>query len=159
MGQKQIEKSISDDEDSTDEVFDEDSQDELAEQPVLQAITPATGGRYAPAKDEQIVNTALLALLQNLTIYHPKLEFHAAGEPEWTIERLQLKFESWTAVTDGYLRINDQTKALVEVKPYVRKDGLVPVQAQESAQMAAWIYRHPDDEITTLSGKGKITHR
>lgn len=42
--------------------------------------------------------------------------------------------------------------AILETKPYVRKQDLHGIQKQEGAQMAAWIYQNPDD---SLAGSGK----
>jgi hypothetical protein len=54
---------------------------------------------------------------------------------------------SWVRI-DGSLRINKdgkpgETRAIVEVKPFVRKTNWSHIQMQEAAQMAAWIYNEP----------------
>jgi len=128
-------------------------------------FSPASGLEHRPAEDEQIVNTALLIFLQGLTIHHKELCFNAPSSPEWTLKRLKLDFRTpgqgkdWEARTDGFLRIAGKTKALVEVKPYLRKANKSAIQKQESAQMAAWIAEEPNDGIIDVDTNNKKVER
>jgi len=120
--------------------------------------TPAKAAEVSPAEDEQIVNTALILFLNALTAFYGGLNKDTSNPVGWTEKRLQLKFDcsgglSWVAVTDGFLAKGDQTKAIVEVKPFTRSRALDQVQRQESAQMAAWIQECPDDGLP-IPGQG-----
>lgn len=109
--------------------------------------SPANPALTLPSEDEQIVNMALVLFLDSITIYHPKVRSGGSSSPRWTIKRLQLKFGSWEARTDGFLRMasdKQNIRAILETKPYVRKQNLNGIQKQESAQMAAWIRQCPD---------------
>lgn len=96
---------------------------------------------YPPAKDEQIVNCALVIFLNALTI-HLKLTNN------WTLHRKAFKatFEeaSFEARTDGYLDCGGNAQVIIEVKPVIRSKKTALIQMQESAQMVAWI--KSDDE-------------
>ncbi|GLA22769.1 hypothetical protein AnigIFM63326_005243 [Aspergillus niger] len=99
---------------------------------------------YPQTKDEQIVNTALVDFLNALSIHFPQAS-------EWTLHRKSLKaaFQSgsFEARTDGYLEdggSSERARALIEVKPMLRKKKLNPIRMQEAAQMVAWIKSDPD---------------
>lgn len=106
-----------------------------AETPVPQELVNVM---YPPTKDEQIVNTALIVLLNALTIH---LESFSS---KWTLHRKAFiatfgdaEFE---ARTDGYLNDHrDKPSVIVEVKPVMRSTKLSAIRMQESAQMVAWI--------------------
>lgn len=118
--------------------------------------SPANAAENLPSEDEQIVNMALILFLDCVTTHHPKVIKGGSNSPSWTMKRLQLKFGSWEARTDGYLRTpgdKEQVMAILETKPYVRQHNLDGIQKQESAQMAAWIYQFP--EKISSSGKDR----
>jgi hypothetical protein len=97
---------------------------------------------YPPTKDEQIVNTALVHLLNALAMYQNL-------NVSWTIHRIPLRaiFDpySFEARTDGYLSDGQGNPlVLIEVKPVRREDKLAPIRMQESAQMVAWIKAYED---------------
>ena len=112
--------------------------------------SPANAAETLPSEDEQIVNMALILFLDSVTIHHPKVKSGGSSSPRWTIKRLQLKFGTWEARTDGFLRIasdNQKIGAVLETKPFVRKRDLNGIQKQERAQMAAWIRQFPDGKV------------
>lgn len=118
---------------------------------------------FLPVEDEQIVNTALILLLQGVC-----LRARGVGKVEWTLQRKSFSLkrkegpkeeeadkandeenestEVFQARTDGHLRItlNGKSKslAILEVKTRPRK-SCKPFM-QDSAQMAAWIHAEPD---------------
>ena len=119
----------------------------------LEAISPMDPALVKPASDEQIVNIALISFLNALTIFHEDVRAH------WVIARkvfhLSDKFE---ARTDGLLKSdrNEYPLAILEVKSHVRKSNIKQVQMQESAQMASWIYDHPNKGYISRSSTGKM---
>jgi len=112
----------------------------------LEHVTPASITLSIPAKDEQIVNTALVIFLNAITVLHPSFS-KPSSNVEWTMKRIQITFGKWVARTDGYLRCGDRIKAILEVKPFVRRKDTDGIQKQESAQMAAWVRQNPNDGI------------
>jgi hypothetical protein len=98
----------------------------------------------APAADEQIVNIALIGLLQGLTV-------HQHRRADWTIQRKNFRcgrkgsIAEFEARTDGALQnhSNNRCIAIIEVKAR-RRAGQFQIQMQESAQMAAWIDAEPE---------------
>ncbi|PWY86572.1 hypothetical protein BO94DRAFT_624752 [Aspergillus sclerotioniger CBS 115572] len=99
---------------------------------------------YPRTKDEQIVNTALVDLL-NAFIIPYKLPVY------WTLHRKQFiaTFENghFEARTDGCLEDRrSETYAIVEVKPMLRERESIRIQMQESAEMVAWIKSDPDPD-------------
>lgn len=125
---------------------------------------------FAPVEDEQIVNTALILLLEGVCLRAPGVD-----EVEWTLQRKSFnlkneeekkdeatdkkrgkakekgkeekkKTEIFQARTDGHLRIKlggeSKSLAILEVKARLRSVGKPFMQ--ESAQMAAWIHAEPD---------------
>jgi hypothetical protein len=117
--------------------------------------TPAPAHSQIPAEDEQLVNSALLMFLISVTAYHPRLRDTSPQMPTWSLVRKSFQFgqynlkeKGWTAITDGYLRIGqDKVMGIVEVKPYLRTRNAAKIQKQEAAQMAAWIYQYPGNEM------------
>lgn len=90
---------------------------------------------FPRARDEQIVNTALIDLLEGITLY---LSFEA----HWTLHRHAFKFDDWEARVDGYLESRSgMPMAIVEVKSRRREaySEMSRIRMQEGAQMAAWI--------------------
>ncbi|KAL2158319.1 hypothetical protein VTH06DRAFT_4640 [Thermothelomyces fergusii] len=140
------------------------------ETPTVPRTFPATGGAHnPPTSDETYVNTALLLILQALTLSMAELtepgnpsenEPHL-GEFDWLADRLPLKLyhhqpsgdpvELMEARVDGYLcrrsstqdknkpRFNNLPLAIVETKPCVRTSGGTPIRWQESAEVACWV--------------------
>ena len=104
--------------------------------------SPITTATVAPSEDEQIVNIALILWLQTLVMFHPQIQLERL---KWSVKRLKFDFGEWEARTDGCLRKDGEVKAIVEVKPYARKDYRDVIQKQESAQMASWIRKSPYD--------------
>jgi hypothetical protein len=98
----------------------------------------------APAADEQIVNIALVGLLQGLTV-------HQRRYADWTIRRKifscgsDYRLAQFEARTDGALQRHSDQRciAILEVKARHRA-GQPQIQMQESAQMAAWIFTEPE---------------
>ncbi|KAI1170048.1 hypothetical protein F4777DRAFT_570640 [Nemania sp. FL0916] len=109
----------------------------------LDGISPAQ--LFKAASDEQIVNTALLLLLNALSISCPEVQ------GDWTLHRRRFALQSkgnkvYEARVDGYLRSRDnKVKAIVEVKPYTRGTKYWNTRMQEAGQMAAWIGTDPPD--------------
>ena len=118
--------------------------------------TPATKETTPRAEDEQIVNMALLLLLQAFIIFHPLIQREGL---EWSGKRLKLDFGRWEGRTDGYLRRNEEIQAIMEVKPFVRADFLPAIQKQESAQMAAWIRNFPNNNGWVVEKDGRELER
>jgi hypothetical protein len=93
---------------------------------------------FPRARDEQIVNTALIDLVKAITLYLP---YYA----RWTLLRKAFYYDDWEARVDGclesYTTEDDDTpvKAIVEVKACRRKFSPLRIRMQEGAQMAAWI--------------------
>lgn len=133
--------------------------------------SPAKAAENSPSEDEQIVNMALILFLDSVTIYHSKVIEGGSNSPRWTIKRLQLEFGKrkvmtdgqldcvkWVARTDGYLRMasdKDEVRAILETKPFVRNRRLAEIQKQETAQMAAWIFKYPDDIVFGSGNEGR----
>lgn len=99
---------------------------------------------YPQTEDEQIVNIALVDFLNALTVHFP----HAK---DWSIHRKSFKatfqHASFEARTDGYLEDRtrgSRVRALLEVKPMIRRDKQAAIRMQEAAQMVAWIKTDPD---------------
>lgn len=67
--------------------------------------SPANAAETLPSEDEQIVTMALILFLDGVTIHHPAIKRGGPDSPRWTIKRLQLKFGTWEARTDGFLRM------------------------------------------------------
>jgi uncharacterized membrane protein len=97
-----------------------------------------------------MVNSALVALLNALTIHVPAVQGH------WTERRKRVVVEAagpvklYEAITDGHLcnfEANTHSRVILEVKP-VDRDTVPEVRRQESAQMAAWIFAEPNLEHT-----------
>lgn len=116
---------------------------------------------FSTADDEQIVNTALILLLQGVCLRAPDL-----GQAKWTLQRKAFCFAEkpdqpnkpnkksvtlFQARTDGHLRIKlpglSRSLAILEVKAKARAEA--EPYMQESAQMAAWIQTEPDMEKST----------
>ncbi|KAK2796218.1 hypothetical protein FQN50_009638 [Emmonsiellopsis sp. PD_5] len=95
--------------------------------------------------DEQIMNTALISLLNILTFSVPGIQSH------WSPHRKSFKFgegdaKLYEARTDGHLFTDMEplaSKIILEVKRKPRA-GIPEVSMQETAQMAAWIFTEPD---------------
>ncbi|MCJ1467786.1 hypothetical protein MMC07_006411 [Pseudocyphellaria aurata] len=124
--------------------------------------TPARPAEILASRDEQIVNTALLLFLDNVTIYHQDVRAEISSSPRWTSERLQLKCGKWEAWTDGFLQLGrdgSKARAILEVKPFVRKVNSLAIQRQESAQMAAWIYQSPGEHFSVPGKEGPCFRR
>jgi hypothetical protein len=97
---------------------------------------------YRPTKDEQIVNTALMLLLNALTMSQ-------GLRVSWTMHRIPLRAifdpHSYEARTDGYLSDGKgNPHVLIEVKPMERNRRQPQIRMQESAQMVAWIKAYED---------------
>ena len=118
-----------------------------------EAISPMNPVSVKAAEDEQIVNMALISFLHTLTIFHKDVRAN------WGINRKVFNFSNlFQARTDGVLKIGgkEYPLAIVEVKSHVRMNNIVQVQMQESAQMASWIYNHPDKGYISKSSTGKM---
>ncbi|RMD45099.1 hypothetical protein DV735_g44, partial [Chaetothyriales sp. CBS 134920] len=98
---------------------------------------------YKAIEDEQIVNTALVLFLNAVTLHYTNIS------SEWTLYRRPFTVQKvnrqkvYEARVDGLLRSKGsqaRAQALIEVKPYVRRNN---TRMQEAAQMAAWIAEDP----------------
>ena len=98
---------------------------------------------FPKTKDEQIVNTALVDLLNAFLM-------HRDFPVQWSLYRKPFiaDFESASleARTDGCLEevVTERVHALVEVKPLIRARARSTIAMQEAAQMVAWIKNDPD---------------
>ncbi|MCJ1462256.1 hypothetical protein MMC07_000856 [Pseudocyphellaria aurata] len=122
--------------------------------------SPANAARSVTPEDEILVNTALILFIESITIYH--LDLQGFYSPRWTSKPLQLKFSSWVARTDGFLRLDsddEKVAAIMETKPYVRQKDLRGIQKQEGAQMAAWIHQCPNNHLPGSGEEGRCFRR
>ncbi|EGX88300.1 hypothetical protein CCM_08343 [Cordyceps militaris CM01] len=103
-------------------------------------------------QDEQIVNTALILLLNVLT-----LTFNEA-QGKWSLYRQPFCVRDrnaekvFEARVDGTYTVGGDNVSIVEVKPYNRNDSIKvnsAVSMQETAQMAAWISQFPPADART----------
>ncbi|GES66237.1 hypothetical protein BO78DRAFT_412610 [Aspergillus terreus] len=94
---------------------------------------------HSNTEDEQIVNTALVNFLKAIVEHFPSVT------STWTIHRKVYKARfsntEYEARTDGYLRGkgDSDARALIEVKPCLRRTNALKIRMQESAQMVAWL--------------------
>jgi hypothetical protein len=120
-------------------------------------VSKGTMAQYPPTNDEQIVNVALVLLLNAVTI-------HFILNADWTFHRKAFQIgnkksgKGFEARVDGLLRrlSDDKVVAILEVKPCVRRKQSASIRMQESAQMAAWI-NHFRDNCTTRESNGNFT--
>ena len=103
------------------------------------------GEKFDDAEDEQLVNNALVNLLNLLWIDEKR-------NSEWTMTRKEFKYHSqcagasFVARTDGHLQVGNKSGAILEVKARARRQkvyGDHKIEIQESAQMALWIAQEP----------------
>jgi hypothetical protein len=83
-----------------------------------------TEDEFWTTKDEELVNSALIILLEALLAILPKE--HQILEPTRVPARFKFH-DKWTAVTDGCLRPirnSDKIHAIFEVKRYRRRDDM-----------------------------------
>ncbi|EAS28132.2 uncharacterized protein CIMG_09336 [Coccidioides immitis RS] len=110
--------------------------------------------------DEQIVNTALIGLLNVLTFSVPGIQAH------WSLQRKAFKFGEgdttlYEARTDGHLFTGAEplaSKIIVEVKRKPRA-WIPEVSMQETAQMVAWIFTEPDEHQQFRIGPETVYRR
>jgi hypothetical protein len=151
------------------------------ETPVVPRSYPGVGGKQNPATtDESYVNTAILGLLQILTLSMVELgQFSGEqldfGDLDWMADRLSLKLYRrqsgiepaalMEARLDGFLckrdtrpdglpLFNDLPLAIVEAKACVRSAAGSAIRWQESAEMACWVsslFPHPLPTLSPLS--------
>jgi hypothetical protein len=95
--------------------------------------------------DEQVVNTAAIALLQSLFIHNgTRNAYWSAQRKGFCLGGGKEGQASFKAITDGHLKVHGEIRsaALLEVKarkrPTEKED--FRIEMQESAQMALWIY-------------------
>ena len=101
------------------------------------------------AKDEQIVNSALVSFLQAVWIDDER-------NSNWTLKRKEFRFNckdsgaGFAARTDGHLEMSShlrgQSAGILEVKARFRPradPGNHKIEMQESTQMALWIAQEP----------------
>ena len=119
--------------------------------------SPALPHFSVKAEDEQIVNTALILLLISITKYHPQIKRTGL---EWTLKRKVFKFGPSEARTDGFLcDAQGKTRAILEVKPFVRRTDFRSIQMQEAAQLAAWNYsENPEWGTALCDNKGTFRY-
>jgi len=120
---------------------------------VLSPASPALGGdAYLKAiDDEQIVNAALVLFLNAITV-------HFKIKADWTLHRRRFLYSTldkkkvYEARVDGFLRTrqDNEVKAILEVKPFIRSKMWEAIHMQEAAQMAAWISEHPPADLETV---------
>lgn len=109
---------------------------------------------FHAVEDEQIVNFALVLLLDTLALLNARIKgFWSPFRSPMTVRAgagtgaAAPGAPVYQARVDGVFRdsFHGDGKMIVEVKPFGRGEGraAMPVQMQESAQMAAWIAQHP----------------
>lgn len=139
----------------------------LGRSPMVTNYAMGAGNRAnAPSADEAYPNTALLLLLQAVTLSVGGL----FSDMDWLAPRIPLKLihtvihplkfakdpkehiELLQAQVDGYLckrnksgQMNQLPLAICEAKPFVRVSALTQIQRQEGAEMACWINKCRDD--------------
>ena len=95
------------------------------------------------AEDEQVVNTALILLLDALLMLSPQIGV------ETTIKRERFNFGGlWVACTDGCIRdFGNPTaiRAIIEVKAFNREKKAGATRQQEAGEMASWIHADHND--------------
>ena len=112
-----------------------------------------------PTEDEQIVNMALVAFLNAITV-------HLVRDVEWSLKRESFFVQQegvrvFEARVDGVLRRRSNRKtvlAILEVKPYKRVASpkvTASIRMQEAAQMACWISSQPNSLQTEKAKQGK----
>ena len=113
----------------------------------LSPYSPVSGIQakgYKAIEDEQIVNSALILLLQALSLHHPSVRGEWSLYRQGFILRDTSKEKIYEAQVDGVFR-NTASAAptmIAEVKPYVRQSSVTvydKIRIQEGAQLAAWI--------------------
>lgn len=143
--------------------------------PELKSYWPARGGKAnKPAPDESFINTAILLLLQTLTLdvgmdldrldwMATRLAFHLVEkvitENTDTGEVEELERNLMEAQVDGYLcrksspsdeALNEIPLAIIEAKPYTRSSADTKIRRQEGAEMACWISQSDESETGLL---------
>lgn len=132
--------------------------------PEVVSYYPAPGDQFnKPAADENYVNTALILLLEGITV-DVGVEFSSM---DWLAARIPFKLlekvttinsdtgedhtrtrELMEARVDGYLcrspspfetTLNSAPLAIMETKPYTRSSAQSSIRRQEGAEMACWI--------------------
>lgn len=132
--------------------------------PEVMSYYPAPGGQFnKPAADETYVNTALILLLEGITV-DVGVDFSSM---DWLAARIPFKLseevtvrnsdtgedntrtrELMEARVDGYLcrspspfetTLNSAPLAIIETKPYTRSSAQSSIRRQEGAEMACWI--------------------
>jgi hypothetical protein len=105
---------------------------------------------FPPAKDEEIVNSALVLFLKAVTV-------HFVGNADWSFQRKAFHVaekgeKRFEARVDGVLirRSDHRIMAILEAKPFVRGKGEAAIQQQEAAEMAASI--SSEDEASAEAG-------
>jgi len=116
---------------------------------MLSPVSPLAGdsaAQFQAVEDEQIVNTALILYLNAITIHCRDVQ------ADWTLHRRRFLLGStsnkvYEARVDGIFRTrqNNEVKAIVEVKPFLRSKKRDAIRMQEAGQVAAWISNHPPD--------------
>ncbi|EEP77192.1 predicted protein [Uncinocarpus reesii 1704] len=114
---------------------------------------------YEKIDDENIVNIALILLLQAVCLRAPDM-----GATTWTPQRKAFDFkvpgngkakatDLFSACVDGHLSLgtSDDAPSLAIIEVQARDRKTADPRMQESAQMAAWINSQPDNK--TKSGK------
>lgn len=149
--------------------------DSLQSTPEQISYWPARGGKSnSPAADESYINTALLLLLQNITLEHEvefsRLDWLATRLPFHLTEKVTTRNtdtgEDHTATrnlmearVDGYLccksspleeSLNADAVAIIEAKPYTRSSAHATIKRQEGAEMACWISQAGDSKAGLL---------
>jgi hypothetical protein len=113
---------------------------------MLSPVSPLRGdaaAHFQAVEDEQIVNTALILFLNALTMHCKQVQ------AEWTLHRRRFVLGSdgkdvYEARVDGYFRTRqNEVRAIVEVKPFLRYRKHDAIRMQEAGQVAAWISNHP----------------
>jgi hypothetical protein len=98
----------------------------------------------AEAEDEQVVNYALVLLLENLR------QLVAGSKEQWIMARegFQSRFRKaeYRAYTDGVLRRRggEKISSILEVKKKTRRTVGKALKFQETAEVVGWIIKDPD---------------
>lgn len=136
--------------------------------PEVHSYYPATGSQFnKPAADEAYVNTALLLLLEVITVdvgvQFSSMNWLAARIPFKLLEKVtttnsktgkenERTRKLMEARVDGYLESTFDTAplAIIETKPYTRSSAQSSIRRQEAAEMACWISQAGDSETGLL---------
>lgn len=122
----------------------------------IEALSPTSPDSFSTGestKDEAIVNSALVALLNAITIHDPMTKGHWTERRKRFLVKAAQSTKIYEAITDGHLSNFDDSnhsRIILEVKP-MHRQNVPEVRRQETAQMAAWIFAEPNPKQASNS--------